>query len=126
MTHNTEPCGVCGKPLVKSDEYHCNGCENSKTNRCENEKCKSVFTYNRFYDEIALVFLLGKNREILDKWCSFCPKCRTAHKEFLPYWVYDHQLEHGTTKELMQLALEKNRTTKDELKHKGIPEELFS
>lgn len=124
MTNNTEPCGICGKPLVmRNNKYHCDSCKNSETNRCE--ECKSVFTYHLYYDKIALVFLFKKNREILDKWCSLCPKCRKAHKEFLPDWTFEYQLEYGTTKELIHLALEKNRTTKDDLKHKGIPEELF-
>ncbi len=124
MIYNTELCGVCGKLLIKIDnKFHCDSCKNSKTDICE---CKRVFTYHSDYDNVAIVFLLEKNRKILDKWCSLCPKCRKADKEFLPYWTFGHQLEHGTTKELIQLALEKSRTTKDDLKHKGIPEELFS
>lgn len=112
---------------MRDNKYHCDSCKNCETNRCDNEKCKSVFTYHPHCDKIAIVSLFEKNRKILDKWCSLCPKCRKAHKEFLPYWVYGHQLEHGTTKELIQLALkEEKRTTKNDLKHKGIPEELFS
>lgn len=134
MTNNTEPiCGVCGKPLVKSDEYHCDSCEKLlggiEIGECEG--CGNIFSYHTYVDKLVLsnFFDGDHNRgEKIKIWRSRCPRCRKTDKVFsegkLAHWI-EYGLEYETTKELIHLALKKTQTTKDFLKNKGIPEELF-
>lgn len=136
MTNNTEPiCGVCGKTLVKSDKFYCDACEkllgNIKIDKCE--ECENIFSYHTYLDELVLVGFFDGNkyrRKKIKIWQSHCPSCRKTNEEFiggkLANWIFGYQLEYGTTKELIQLALKETQTTKDFLKNKGIPEELFS
>lgn len=136
MTNNIEPiCGVCGKPLVKSYEYHCDACEKLlggiKIGECEDEGCGNIFSHHTYVDKLILSnFFDGEHnrKEKIKIWRSRCPRCRRTDKAFgggkLAHWI-GYGLEDGTTKELIHLALKETQTTKDFLKNKGIPEKLF-
>ena len=137
MINNTEPiCGVCRKLLtMRENKYHCDGCEKflKGIEKGDCEICGTIFLYHTKLDkDILSNFFDGSNNRSkkIKIWRDKCPTCRKADKAFsegkLADWIW-LGLESGTTKELIQLVLEKeNPTQKDILKLREIPEELLS